>query len=305
MRYYLGIDGGGTKTKVCVINQNENIVFEATSGPTSIDTVSLETTLNHLMTALQDFYLKYKDIEFMSVFAGIGGIVFDSDSKIVEDLLKKLPGVSNKTYIVAKNDMENALYSGLCFDEGIVLICGTGMVAYGKDKQGNQHKTGGWGFKEGDLGSGYDLGFKALRHVIKAYDGRLDQDEFSSEIANHIGLKKPSDYVAIMNERYLDRTWIAELAPIVTKHANQGNTYARKIIEQATSDLALSIKGVYKRLILEKKIIVIVGSLGNADGYFKELLHQKIHEIDSNINIIEPIIDPAHAASLIAIRQLK
>lgn len=300
MSYFLGIDGGGTKTKVVVIDDQDQIIYEGSSGPSSIDTVTNEETLNSFKTALNPFYIKYQNITFESIFCGLGGIVDEDDYHHVESLLKNLNGVNDSTYIRARNDMENALYSGLCFDEGMTLICGTGMVAYGKDTFENTHKAGGWGYKEGDLGSGYDLGMRALRHVIKAYDGRQSQDEFSKDIADQIGLKKANDFVDIMDQYYLNRTWIASLSPLVTKHANLGNVYAKEMIDLATDELALSVRAVFNNLRLKEKVLVIVGSLGNSGGYFVNQLHKKITEIDPYINIIKPIVDPALAAAKMA-----
>ncbi len=300
MSYYLGIDGGGTKTKVVVIDNQDHIIFEGFSGPSSIDTVSQEDTLNSFFDALTPFYDVNPQASFDSIFCGLGGIVSEDDFLHVTSLLKRLNGVTEITYIRARNDMENALYSGLCFDEGMTLICGTGMVAYGKDTFGNTHKAGGWGYKEGDFGSSYDLGMRALRHVIKTFDGRLQHDEFSKDIASQIGLIKANDFVQIINERYLDRTWIANLSPLVTKHANIGNIYAKEIVDLATDELTLAVRAVYANLRLKEKTLVIVGSLGNSGGYFEKQLHKKIIQIDPKINIIKPIIDPALAAAKMA-----
>jgi len=300
MSYYLGIDGGGTKTKVAIMDEKEQIIYEGSSGPSSIDTVSSNDTLKSFSNALEPFFDNNPKATFRSVFCGLGGIVDEKDFNHVENLLKNLKGVHPSTHLRARNDMENALYSGLCFDEGISLICGTGMVAYGKDMFENTHKAGGWGFKEGDFGSGYDLGMRALRHVIKAFDGRLDKDDFSKEIAEQIELHKANDFVKIMNDRYLDRTWIANLSPIVTKHANLGNIYAKNIVDLATDELVLAVKAVYNNLRLKEKVLVIVGSLGNSTGYFVNQLHKKIHEIDATIKIIKPIVDPAVAAAKMA-----
>jgi len=208
--------------------------------------------------------------------------------------------VDQHTLLTARNDMESALYSGLCFDEGMTLICGTGMVAFGRDTHGNAHKSGGWGFKVGDEGSGYDLGFQAIKHMIRAFDGRLEKTDFAIDIAQNIKLKEAHDIVVFMDARSNDRTYIANLAPIVTKHADLGNRYAKRIIDQATSELALAVQGVYQQLTLIKKTLVIVGSLGNTSGYFKEKLHQKILEVDPKIEIIKPKVDPAYAAAIMA-----
>lgn len=300
MNYYLGIDGGGTKTKVAVIDEDKNLIYMGTSGPSSIDTVDQVTTLKHIKEALSGFTNAHQDITFSSVFCGLGGIISEDDIKLVKSLIKKIPGINDHTFIDASNDVENALYSGRCFFEGIALICGTGSVAYGKDLNGTKARAGGWSFKEGDLGSAYDLGMKAIRHVVKAYDGRLDQDDFSLEIAQSIGLNEAIDIVSILNEKYLERTWIASLAPMVTKHANLKNKYAMTYVDQATDDLKLMVQAVYKKLSLSDKRVVVIGSLGLNPGYFNEQLMNKIKSIDLEVYPIEPIIDPAEAAAHMA-----
>jgi N-acetylglucosamine kinase-like BadF-type ATPase len=304
-KYYLGIDGGGTKTKVVVIDNHENMIYEAVGSPSSIDTVDGEKTFLSIEKALDEFFKVNPDVFFTSIFAGIGGIVFETDYKYVENLLSGLKGVNNDTLIQARNDMENALYSGLCFNEGIVLIVGTGMVAYGRDTYGNTHKCGGWGYKVGDEGSGYDLGLKAIKHVVRVLDNRLARTDFAEEIATHIGIKQATDIVPWMNLNYTNRTVIADLAPIVTKHANLGNSFAKEIVDEATSELALAVQGVYHQLKLKNEKLVIVGSLGNASGYFKNQLHQKIHRISQFIEIIGPQIDPALAAAMMALKNMK
>lgn len=302
MNLYLGIDGGGTKTKVVVINELEEIIYEQTSGPSSIDTVDNETTFNSFVEALKDFDKKMPNTTFKGVFAGLGGIVFEDDYTHVENIINQLDQVDIDTFIRARNDMENALYSGGNFDQGLSLICGTGMVAFGKNGE-LTHKCGGWGFKEGELGSGYNLGREAIRHTIRAYDNRYPMNDFAKDVAKAIEMRKATDIIHIMEDDYFgERTKTAQLAPIVTKHANLGNEYAREIVDKATYELALAVRGVYNTLKLSKTTLVIIGSLGNADGYFKDRLHEQIHEISPFIRIITSAYDPAYAAALMAKR---
>jgi|SRR5690554_744022 len=299
MALYLGIDGGGTKTKVSLMNDKEKIIYQQVSGPSSIDTVDSETTKKAFFEALNPYFTSHPNEKIDAAFIGLGGIVFPNDSYKVESLLRELPFVNDKALIVARNDMENALYSGACFEEGISLICGTGMVAFGKDIH-RSHKAGGWGYKEGELGSGYHLGREAIRQAIRAFDGRYKKDDFAVEIAKSIGLTKASDIIPIMDEYFGDRTKTASLAPIVTMFANKNNEHAKRIIDQATSECALAVKAVHDYINIKNKTIVIVGSLGNANGYYKDELHKKIKQIDPYFNIIKPIMDPADAAALMA-----
>lgn len=298
---YLGIDGGGTKTKIIIINDNKEKVFEVTTGPSSIDTVSLDEMYKNILSGYEKFE-NIKKLNIKSVFAGIGGIVFPADKEKVVQILKSLPNLSKDASIIVENDMYNALASGLLFKEGATLICGTGMVAFAKDKSGKTAKSAGWGFKEGEMGSGFSLGMEAIRYMVRAFDGRLIKDEFAIEVSSEIGLNKIEDIIPIMDKLYLDRTKVASLSPIVTKYADRNHYYANKIINTATDEIALAIKAVFKNTNIENKKIVIVGGLGNAEGSFKNLLHEKIKNINENIEILAPKVDPAYAAALIALK---
>lgn len=296
MEYYLGIDGGGTKTKIVIIDETEKVLYEHISGPSSIDTVPPETTYKHIKEALTPFSNNNPKVVFKSVFAGLGGIVFPEDERLVKALILKLPHVQQSTFIQAKNDMHNALYSSGQFDQAMTLICGTGMVAFGKHGS-KEHKAGGWGYYEGELGSSYHLGREAIRHCIRAYDHRVKKTDFAIEIAQTIGLKQATDIIRVSNQYHDQRTKTAALAPIVTKFANLDNPYAKDICDKAISELTLAIYAVYKTLKFDKVTLVIVGSLGNASGYFHDTLSRHIKCISQNINVIKPLLDPALGAA--------
>lgn len=297
---FLGIDGGGTKTKVMVLDGQRNILFEGISGPSSLDTVDEKTTVDHINQALSNFIEENGDTVFTAVFAGLGGIASDKEKKRLFELLLQVKGVDHTTKRFAGSDMENALASGLYFEEGMTLIAGTGMVAYGRNKSGVTHKAGGLGFKEGDLGSSYDLGINAIRAAARTLDNRYISTPFTDEVIRHINVTTANDIVHLMDAWHTERTTIASLAPIVTKHANLENQYAMKICDSSCHELALSINAVQSIIKLPNPQLVIVGSLGNADGYFKKQLHMHLKSYIPNITITSPKVDPAFAAALLA-----
>lgn len=299
--YYLGVDGGGTKTKLVIINDKNQNIFENTAGPSSIDTVSFETSIDHINQALKPWFDKHPHAIFESIFIGVGGIVFDDQKHTLKELSHLLYGYQTHTIIQVENDMYNALFSSGKFDEGMALICGTGMVAFGIDKDGHTHKSGGWGYKEGEIGSGYALGKSAIQYMIRAYDKRYPLDDFAKEIAKQINLQTATDIVPIMEKLHNDRTKVASLAPIVTKYANQGHPYATDIVKHATDEVALAVKAVFNTLNYESHVtLVLIGSLGLSPGLFNQLLITKIKNISSKINIIKPLYDPAQSAAMYA-----
>ncbi|QWB96252.1 hypothetical protein KHQ89_02095 [Mycoplasmatota bacterium] len=299
--YFLGVDGGGTKTRVIIINENKKQIYEGISGPSSVDTVSLDISIKHINEALSDFFKEHKSTVFASIFIGVGGIVFDQQKNQLKEQASNLLGYAQDTIIHVENDMYNSLFSGGHFDQGMSLICGTGMVAFGMNKQNNTHKSGGWGYKEGELGSGYSLGFSAIQYMIRAYDGRYEIDDFAKEVAHEVNLKQASDIVPIMDDLHQNRTKVASLAPIVTKYANKDHIQALEIVERATDEIALAVKSVYKHLNFESKVsLVMIGSLGHAPGAFRDKLLNKISLISDDLNVIDPLYDPAYAAALYA-----
>ena len=109
--------------------------------------------------------------------------------------------------------------------------------------------------------------------------------------------EKRKEIVKVIDELWGERTKIASFAKIVTKHANLNDPYAKEICDNATSELALAVHTVGRVLKLEASSVVIIGSLGNAPGYFKDQLHQNILNLFPKIKILDTPIDPALAAA--------
>ena len=296
---YLGIYGGGTKTKFILIDNKNNVISESIKGPSSIDTVSYEESVDAIQAGWQSIQHKVSyTINLDGVFGGLGGIVHEWHSEKLIALLKS-KNVFNTNNIIFKNDMYNALASGKKLKDAMTMIIGTGMVAFGIDNNNNTHKSGGWGYKEGDTGSAYSLGYHALRKMVRAYDGRINKTKFTQTIFETLNLKHINEFVDVVQNWVDNRTKLASLAPIVTKFANEKDIHALNIVEYCTDELSNAVKAVYDTLDFQSPSLVIVGSLGNAEGIFKTLLHRKIHNI-ARIDISSPVVDPAFGAALLA-----
>lgn len=287
MKYYLGIDGGGTKTTYQVIDENKKIVDETTSNGTSIDTYPMEEVKKRLLTNINKF--KYK---FSGIYAGLGGITSNKDIEMIKKILKSSKNCVGK--VGAGNDVTNAL-EGAVNGDGIVLIAGTGSVAYGKNKT-ITHRSGGYGSKEGDSGSSYFLGMKALQYLARVIDKRFPESSFSKDLCKEIKCCDFSSYAKFLYAA--DRSYIASLAVFVTKHAKT-NKYARYIVELAVDEALLMINTVFRECKFKKAIFSIIGGLGNADTLYKELLLKKLNK---NITFIPKKYEASYGSSLLAIK---
>ena len=110
----------------------KNLIYTSVAGPSSLDAVSIDEAKTSILEALLPYFNQHPKHRIKSCFIGLDGIVFPSDSLKIENAIKEFPYFSENAMIAARNDMENALYSGSCFEEGMSLICGTKMVAFGK-----------------------------------------------------------------------------------------------------------------------------------------------------------------------------
>lgn len=295
-KLFLGIDGGGTKTAVCLLDENKNIIAQAQSGPSSYDTVTQEVFKENILDALSK--LTYEG-EIVSVFAGLGGICNENDANVVRNTLFMIEELKN-AIIEVDNDVTNAFYSVFGEENGIVAIIGTGSVAYGI-KDGKSHRCGGYCYQEGDAGSSYDLGRKALQYYAKVIDKRMPETDFSKSIGQYINVYSFADLAHYFVNA--TRTEIASLARIVTE--NQDNTVAANIINEAVESIVEMITTVYEQLQFEKVNFSMIGSLGNADTLYKELLFKKLKECNYDIQYIKPKYDAYLGSSIKALINYK
>lgn len=288
-KFFLGIDGGGTKTALCLIDENMNIISQAVSGPSSYDTVTLDIIKKHICEALSE--LKYEG-EIVSVFAGLGGVASESDSQIIKEMLSQINEFKD-SMIEVENDVANAYYACLGEEDGIVCIMGTGAVAYGV-KNGISHRCSGYGYQEGDPGSSYDLGRHALKYYAKVVDKRLPKTSFSDAIGKAINAYTFGDLAHYFVKA--TRTEIASLAKIVTANSDEAN--AKKIIDNSVDSMIEIINTVYNVLEFDEAKISIVGSLGNAKTYYRDSLFEKLNP---NIKYVEPMYEAYLGSSIKAL----
>lgn len=295
---YIGIDGGGTKTKTMLVDSDMTILHTEETGPSSIRTVPIEESLKNIHGGI-DACIQHADGPIEGVFAGLGDVAGEEDSAYMVRRLKEHPDL--KTSVIhVKNDVYNAHTGALDGNHGIAVILGTGSVAFGKDKDGNTHRAGGYSYKEGDYGSAYGLGSLALQTLGKAFDNRIDASPFTDALLKHFGITSFFDMVNMYDEYHTKRTDVAKLAPMVTGYAAKGDKNALDIVEKATDEVMLMIKAIDRSLTITNKEVAIIGSLGQSKTVYTKRLYEKIHSYDSEYDVFNAKKDPAYGAALLA-----
>ncbi len=227
-KYYLGIDGGGTKTKFLLANDLGEIRAEYT-GPT---THYMQTGFEGLTAVLSeglDQCLAQASIaasDIKRAYAGLGayGEIPADNAPICEAAARGLRGIP----LQVGNDGENALAGALGGSPGINVVAGTGSIAFGRNADGVLKRCGGWHqWLGGDEGSGYWFGQSLIHAFTRQSDGRDPKTLLYLRVREHFQLTDDFDLVRILitDWRY-DRTRIANLSYLAVDLANDGDPYA-------------------------------------------------------------------------------
>jgi N-acetylglucosamine kinase-like BadF-type ATPase len=141
-------------------------------------------------------------------------------------------------------DAAIALHAAIGTDAGMIVISGTGSIAYARNRRGETLRAGGWGAAFDDLGSAYDLGRKAIMAALRDFDGRGERTVLTTRICRALKLSDISQ-VAL---KKLDILQVAALFPLVAEAARQGDRVARRLCAQAGGDLARLALALARRL---------------------------------------------------------
>ncbi len=169
MPYYLGIDGGGTKT-TCAVGDDSHLIATATTGPSNIVRVGEAQARESLQQSVRQACAAagITPAEVSCTCVGGSGAARPELAAIVRDSLAEILA----TPIDVVGDMQIALEAAFDTGPGVIVIAGTGSIAYGRDAQGTTARAGGWGFAIGDEGSAHWIGRAAVSAVLRASDPR-------------------------------------------------------------------------------------------------------------------------------------
>jgi N-acetylglucosamine kinase-like BadF-type ATPase len=255
--FVLGIDAGGTKT-VCQLATDAGDVLAETRGPGAnlarAGEADVERTLEDVITRARG------DRDVAAICLGMASVDRPAEAEVMRAMLDR---IAPRAQTLVVNDALIALEAGAPGGAGIVLITGTGSIAYGRDTHGRAARAGGWGYVLGDEGSGYWLGRQALRSVMRAADGRGRPTLLTRLVLEHYAISRSQDLVQQIygDGGGADPTSIAALSTLVQRAAEDGDIVALLLIETSAMDLTSLASSVAGRLELEECAIVLAGGV--------------------------------------------
>jgi len=273
--YYLGVDGGGTKTLACIVDDKGKLVFKNISGPTNIlenGEVIFRKNIRELLTPVLS---EIKPEETISCFGLPAVGEFRDDIKMLRKIIKEEVQIE-PNFIV--NDVVVGWAGGNLARDGIHLVAGTGTIAYGR-KGNREVRVSGWGSIIGDEGSAYYIGVETLREVSKELDGRSKKSLLSIMLFEELGLKDTLDFINFIYDPNKDkRSEIASVAKITYEIALKGEKKAIKILKESAKELVLTVVTVKKKLRLMYPVVTYSGSVIEKNEIMRTEFIKALHE---------------------------
>jgi len=305
MRWFLGIDVGGTGTRAFIVDRQAERAAWGKAGPGNPNHPGGVGELRRNMeSAIQSaFRAAGTDARAcVSAFAGVAGLTTDSARAHTRTILADF-GLSHARLEV-DHDIRIALAGGLGGNPGIALVVGTGSSCYARAADGRTWQTGGWDPLISDEGSGYYLGLEAMNAAARMADGRLAESPLRRRVFDWLGIGHISEILARLAERGLARSDIAGFAPQVIELATENDSAAVSILDRGASLLAEMVEASYRMLPTSTAPeVVITGGLGSAQTLYREKIVAEIRHRLPAATVVPALLSPAVGAALLAMLQ--
>jgi N-acetylglucosamine kinase-like BadF-type ATPase len=242
---YLGIDGGQSSTTALLADEEGRVLGYGRGGP--CNHLSGEAGRQKFFRAVGACLQKVCDaaglspetITFAAVCLGLSGGAEDKEV-YARELIR-----SHRYKFT--NDADIALSGATAGEPGIIIVGGTGSVAFGRNAEGRTARAGGWGYIFGDEGGGFVITRQALRAALRFEEGWGPPTSLRDRLLSASGAASAN---ALLHQFYaaLDRPYVASLAALVTEAAQSGDAVASGILSETAAELCTYVAGVYNNL---------------------------------------------------------
>jgi glucosamine kinase len=295
MAIFLGIDGGGSKTS-CVIGDENCVLGAGAAGGSNVVRVGEAAAREALSAAIGQACdaAHITTAQMSRTCIGVAGAARPQIREVIRRVLAEI--VSCETEIAA--DMVIALEAAFGGDPGVIVIAGTGSIAYGANAEAQTARAGGWGFAISDEGSGHWIGRAAVGAVMRACDQGVGPEDSSlfAGILKLWGLRTVEELVLAANAT--PARDFAGLFPAVLAASDSGEAIAQEVLRRSGAELAGLAGIVMARLFLDAPTVPVAmsgGVFGNS-GLVRETFYETLRTEYSAAAVNREIVEPVYGA---------
>jgi N-acetylglucosamine kinase-like BadF-type ATPase len=290
MKLFLGVDGGGSSTVALVADETGRVTGEGRAGPSNVS--DLPTFAKNLREAVDA--AGTGNIEFESACFGFSGGI-EGKSVAAREIVKA------KRYSVV-HDASIALTGATAGAPGVVVIAGTGSIAFGKNAEGRTARAGGWGYAFGDEGGAFDIVRQAMRATLRFEESWGRATTLHAALIEAAGVRNANDLLHRFYTREFPRARVAGFATLVDEIARSGDAVAIDILTAAAQSLATFASAVRGQLFGANETMIV----SYTGGAFRSALllerFRMLIELDSANRFSAPAFRPVQGALIEAFR---
>jgi N-acetylglucosamine kinase-like BadF-type ATPase len=224
--------------------------------------------------------------------------------RLIRGIMKR---IGHKAKVLVVNDALVALEAGAPERPGVVVIAGTGSIAYGRNERNQAARAGGWGYMLGDEGSGYWIGRAALRAVLRESDRRGPATQLTGRLLDYYGVSRAQDLIHQVYHGTLRPAAIASLAQCVQGAFTDGDAVAIGILRGSVDQLESSALSVARRLEIVGSDFpfVLSGGIFRAVPWLEEELARRLPLASPRSRTILLNVEPASGAVRLALAEAR
>lgn len=293
--YILGIDGGGTHTRVELRTTKNEFLRRGQLGPFNLASIG-ETQFRQRL--LEIFAFCGTPAQLQSICIGGAG---STGGRMEGILLEMLKAVGFHGRMTLLGDHEIAL-RGAMEGAGCILIAGTGSICCGRNADGTFARVGGWGHLLDDVGSGYAIGRSALSAALQTEDGRLLPNALHTAVMHQLGAKDAADVIQYVYHRPASKKEIAALAPLVLECAAKADSVSIDLLRGQSQQLTQMVQALCTRLGMCQPRLSLLGGLLEQENVYSQMVREALAPM---VTLTAASHDALWGAAQIAFEQLQ
>lgn len=307
-KYIIGIDGGGTGSKGVTVDEEGQVMRRFRGGPTNYNGSDKKLIDQNIEKLLNDASFGLEKAGCIALCIGSAGI---SNKAATAYLEKAVKSAGFKCPILITADSVTAHAGALDNHEGIILIAGTGSICFGRKKNGESIRVGGYGHLIDDKGGAYDIGSQILSAIVRAEDHRDEPTVLKELVYGQLQLETVSELISWLYDKRRTKREIAYLAVLLDAAIEKEDKAALQIVERAAQglvDIVVPAVEFFKR----KTKIALSGSILKFNGYVHAAFIRKMQEFypeefghEDGITIFDAIHEADYGAILLAMEMVK
>ena len=296
-KYYIGIDGGGTKSTV-LITDGAKESYSFTVGGfnyNSFPKEEIRENIRQIGSMLKQHGNKVEDC--LGICVGSAGTTNEDAVNFLETSFRAY-GFDGK--LIITGDQVIALRGAFGKKQGILLISGTGSICYGQCENGERTvRAGGYGHLIDDEGSAYAIARDLLHEVVSEADGRKEKTILTGAVFDFLHITSVQQMISYVYDKTHTKKDIAAAAYILTEPRILKLPAVQEILKKHAKELVLCVRAVVSNMKVcpgEEILLVLAGSTIKNNELFQQNFRQELKKELPQVKIVEAAQDAVHGA---------